>query len=140
MKEIEQIGTQLNRREFLKGSVLGLGAVALGSLLNPLNALAGGTSGLEMPHLPHFVPKAKRIIYLFQSGAPSQLELFDYKPKLKEMFGQELPASIRGNQRLTGMTSNQKSFPLAMGKFEFKQHGKSGAVVSELLPHIAQIS
>ena len=75
----------------------------------------------------------------FQSGAPSQLELFDYKPKLKQMFGQELPASVRGNQRVTGMTSNQRSFPLAMGDFTFQQYGKSGAWLSNLLPHHQKI-
>ncbi|MEL6923860.1 MAG: DUF1501 domain-containing protein [Bacteroidota bacterium] len=85
--------------------------------------------------LPHFSPKVKRVIYLFQSGAPSQLELFDHKPKLKEMFGQELPASVRGNQRVTGMTSNQRSFPLAMGDFTFQQYGKSGAWLSDILPY-----
>ena len=85
--------------------------------------------------LPHFSPKVKRVIYLFQSGAPSQLELFENKPKLKELFGQELPDSIRKNQRVTGMTSNQRSFPLAMGDFTFQQYGESGAWLSDILPH-----
>jgi hypothetical protein len=110
MKQDHEIAQQLNRREFLKGSVLGLGAAALGSLLNTgqLGAAGRGTmGGADDPAglLPHFVPRAKRVIYLFQSGAPSQLELFDYKPKLREMFGQELPDSVRGTQRLTGMSS-----------------------------------
>ncbi len=133
---IQEITHQLSRRDFLKGSVLGLGAAALGSMLNTGRATAM-EGGRDL--LPHFVPKAKRIIYLFQSGAPSQLELFDYKPKLKQMFGQELPPSVRGNQRLTGMSSGQRSFPLAFGKFEFKQHGKSRAWVSDLMPHHTQI-
>jgi len=133
----EEVAKQMNRREFLtRTSLAGVGLAALSSLL-PQQLFADTN---PKPILPHFAPKVKRVIYLFQSGAPSQLELFDYKPKLKEMFGQELPASIRGNQRLTGMTSNQKSFPLAMGKFAFKKHGKSGAELSELLPHIGKVA
>jgi hypothetical protein len=89
--------------------------------------------------LPHFAPKAKRIIYLFQNGAPSQLDLFDYKPKLQEMFGKDLPASVRMGQRLTGMTSNQTKFPLAASMFKFDQYGESRAWISELLPHTASV-
>src|SRR5690606_17880304 len=96
--------------------------------------------GQTDPELPHFIPKAKRVIYLFQSGAPSQLELFDYKPKLREMFGEQLPPSVRGNQRVTGMTSSQHSFPLAFGDFTFKQYGKSGAWLSDLLPYHQKIA
>ena len=88
--------------------------------------------------LPHFAPKAKRVIYLFQNGAPSQLDLFDYKPMLNKMHGEDLPESIRGGQRLTGMTANQAKFPLAGSVFNFAQHGKSGAWMSELLPHTAE--
>jgi len=88
---------------------------------------------------PHFAPKAKNIIYLFQSGGPSQLELFDYKPRLKEFHGQELPASIRMGQRLTGMTSGQSSFPVIAPKFSFRQCGQTGAWLSELLPHTAEV-
>ncbi len=138
MTETENIAAQMNRREFLRGSVLGLGTLALGSLVNPMNAFASDDP--KSIRVPHFAPKAKRIIYLFQSGAPSQLELFDYKPKLREMFGQELPPSVRGNQRLTGMSSGQRSFPLAFGKFEFKQWGKSRAWLSDLLPYHTQIA
>jgi len=138
MTETEKIAAQMNRREFLRGSVLGLGTLALGSLVNPLSAFASDDP--KPMRVPHFAPKAKRVIYLFQSGAPSQLELFDYKPKLREMFGQELPPSVRGNQRLTGMSSGQRSFPLAFGKFEFKQHGKSRAWISDLLPYHTQIA
>jgi hypothetical protein len=89
--------------------------------------------------LPHFAPKAKRVIYLFQNGAPSQLESFDYKPLLSKMQGQDLPASVRMGQRLTGMTSNQEKFPLVGSAFGFSQHGQSGTWVSELFPHIASI-
>ncbi|MEO8765280.1 MAG: DUF1501 domain-containing protein [Ginsengibacter sp.] len=130
----------LNRRKFLSKLSLGIGSVALGSLLIP--DLFGGNSEEEMmiTGLPQFAPKAKRIIYLFQNGAPSQLDLFDYKPKLQEMFGQDLPASIRMGQRLTGMTADQKKFPLAGTFFNFSQHGKAGAWMSELLPHTSKIA
>jgi hypothetical protein len=90
--------------------------------------------------IPHFAPKAKRVIYLFQNGAPSQLESFDYKPMLNKMHGQELPASIRMGQRLTGMTSGQSKFPLVGSYFKFQQHGQSGAWISELFPHMAKIA
>jgi len=132
----EDIASQMSRRDFLsRTSLAGVGLAALSTLLP--QELFGETN--PKPILPHFAPKAKRIIYLFQSGGPSQLELFDYKPKLSEMFGKELPPSIRGNQRLTGMSSNQKSFLLAMGKYEFKQYGKSRAWVSDLMPHTAKV-
>ncbi len=139
-KAILEHSLNLNRRKFLSKLSLGIGSVALGSLLIP--DLFGGKMDEEalMTGLPHFAPKAKRIIYLFQNGAPSQLDLFDYKPKLQEMFGQDLPESIRMGQRLTGMTADQKKFPLAGSVFNFKQYGKSGAWFSELLPHIANIS
>ena len=96
---------------------------------------AGGVLGQ-----PHFPAKAKRVIYLFQSGAPSQIETFDHKPKLREMNRQDLPESVRQGQRLTGMSSGQASFPLAGSLFDFAQHGESGTWVSELLPHIAKIA
>ena len=93
-----------------------------------------------MPGIPHFPPKAKRVIYLFQSGAPSQMELFDYKPVLEKLRGTELPSSIRQGQRLTGMTSAQSSFPVAPSLFHFARHGESGAWLSELMPHTAKIA
>lgn len=111
----------------MKSGLFSVGAAALSFL--ETRGLATG------PELPHFSGKAKRIIYLHQSGAPSQLELFDFKPKLMEMFGEELPDSVRRGQRVTGMTSEQRSFPLALADFEFKQYGDSGAWVSNLLPH-----
>lgn len=139
-KELLEHSLSFNRRKFLSKLSLGIGSVALGSLLIP--DLFSGKPDEEalMANLPHFAPKAKRIIYLFQNGAPSQLDLFDYKPKLQEMFGQDLPESIRMGQRLTGMTADQKKFPLAGTVFNFKQHGKNGAWFSELLPHIAAVS
>lgn len=128
----------VTRRHFLGKAALGLGSVALGSLLIP--DLFSGEDDAGFPiGLPHFAPKAKRIIYLFQNGAPSQLESFDYKPLLTQMRGQELPASIRMGQRLTGMTSGQKNFPLIGSHFKFQQYGQSGAWVSELFPNIARI-
>ena len=138
-KEILEHGLNLNRRKFLSRLGIGIGSAALGSLLMP--DLFGNSDQPELlAGLPHFAPKAKRIIYLFQNGAPSQLDLFDYKPKLNEMQGQELPESIRNGQRLTGMTSNQAKFPLAGSVFKFKQYGEHGAWISELLPYISNIA
>ena len=129
----------VTRRHFLGKMSLGLGSVALGSLLIP-DLLKSGEDGVpQLTGLPHFAPKAKRVIYLFQNGAPSQLESFDYKPLLNKMAGEELPASIRMGQRLTGMTSGQAKFPLVGSHFSFKQYGQSGAWVSELFPHTAKI-
>jgi hypothetical protein len=131
----------MDRREFLTKTSLGLGSVALGSLLMPAN-LFGKTSpagNIGLSDGLHFVPKAKRVIYLFQSGGPAQMELFDPKPLLNKKTGEELPDSVRGAQRLTGMTSDQRSFPLAGSIFDFAQHGQSGAWVSELMPYTAKI-
>ncbi|MCP5113021.1 MAG: DUF1501 domain-containing protein, partial [bacterium] len=96
---------RMTRRHLLGGAASGIGATALASLLNPRMFAAGGLAGL-----PHFAPKAKRIIFLHQSGAPSQMELFDYKPALDKYHGSELPDSVRRGQRITGMTSGQESF------------------------------
>src|SRR5260370_17945381 len=128
----------LNRRLFLTRSGVSLGAMALGSLLGRDEARAAGAGALA--GLPHYKPKAKRVIYLFQSGAPSQMDLFDYKPDLKEKRGLDLPDSIRMGQRFTTMTSGQKKFPVAPSVFKFAQHGQSGAWLSELLPHTAKIA
>src|SRR5262245_34076438 len=114
-----------NRRAFLRGSAGGLGLAALATLLGAdaraeNTAIASGASGTGgLADLPHFLPKAKRVIYLFQSGAPSQIDLFDYKPRLREWQGTELPDSVRRGQRLTGMTSRQASFPVAATKYRF---------------------
>jgi hypothetical protein len=129
---------QLNRRHFLRRSGFHLGAVALGTLLGqdlarakPAGAVALG----GLPGLPHFPPKAKRVIYLHQSGAPSQMDLFDYKPALRAKRGIELPDSIRMGQRITTMTSGQKHLPVAPSIFKFSRHGKNNVWLSELLPH-----
>ncbi|MCY2984217.1 MAG: DUF1501 domain-containing protein [Planctomycetota bacterium] len=126
------------RRQFLRNSITGSAALAtlLGSDLRG-KALSAATP--DRQPVPHFAAKAKRVIYLFQSGGPSQLEMMDYKPKLKELHGSELPDSIRQGQRLTGMTSGQKNFPVVAPKFEFKQHGANGVWLSELLPHTSKI-
>src|SRR5262249_13001501 len=120
----------------------GIGTAVLASLLQEdLVAQDAGTVTATggLPGLPHFKPKAKRVIYLFQSGAPSQMDLFDYKPRLDDFQGKDLPDSIRKGQRLTGMTATHSSFPVARSIFKFAQYGKSGAWVSELMPHTAQI-
>ncbi len=129
------------RRAFLGKMAVGLGTIGLGSLLIP-GLFDRGKQGLSegiMNRLPHFAPKAKRIIYLFQSGAPSQLETFDYKPMLRERMGEELPASIRMGQRLTGMTANQDRFPLVGSLPDFQQYGESRAWVSDYFPYTAKI-
>jgi hypothetical protein len=127
----------LNRRTFLQSST-GLGLAALASLMNPAQAAAADNGALS--GLPHFAPKAKRIIYLFQSGAPSQMDLFDPKPQMQERYNEDLPASIRMGQRLTTMTSGQSKFPVAPSIFKFAQHGKSGLWMSDLLPHMSKIA
>ena len=138
-KELLEHSLNLNRRKFLSKLSLGIGSVALGSLLIPDLFSGKSEEDMMVTGLPQFAPKAKRVIYLFQNGAPSQLDLFDYKPKLQEMFGQDLPASIRQGQRLTGMTADQKKFPLAGSAFKFNQYGEAGAWMSELLPHTSKV-
>ena len=137
MNPIEQRKQLLTRRSFLGLSSTCLGAAALNSLLN--ESAIGQNSGAPLSGMPHFAPKAKRVIYLFQSGGPSQHELWDYKPKLADMVGNDLPPSVRGNQRVTAMTSGQLSFPIVPSLYKFDQHGESGAWVSELMPHTAKI-
>jgi hypothetical protein len=137
----QQYAWQVSRRRFFSGATVGLGAAALASLVGQSATAAERTESKSvgaLPELPHFPPRAKRIIYLFQSGAPSQIDLFDHKPKLADRRGEELPDSIRRGQRLTTMTSTQASFPLAPTIFRFAQHGASGAWISELLPHTAR--
>jgi hypothetical protein len=130
---------RLTRRGFLGRGGAGLGLAALASLLDRDRARGAGASPGAFPGLPHFPPKAQRAIYLFQSGAPSQMDLFDFKPALTDLRGRELPDSIRQGQRLTGMTARQTSFPVAPSLFRFARHGESGATVSELLPHTARV-
>ncbi len=127
-----------SRRHFLATASGSLGAMALGGLLekDARAAVAEQRTG-GLPGLPHFPPTAKRVIYLFQSGGPAQHDLYDYKPNLEKLRGEDLPASVRQGQRLTVMTSRQTSFPIAPTKFKFSQHGQGGAWLSELLPHTA---
>lgn len=133
----------VTRRTFLGGSAAGLGLIALQNLLGK-SALAATSAGAKQNQIiagfPHFPIKAKRVIYLFQSGAPSQMDLFDPKPEMAKRFKEELPESIRKGQRLTTMTSGQKNFPVAPSIFKFAQHGQSGAWISELLPHISGVA
>lgn len=140
-KERLEGGLNENRRKFLSKASIGLGSLALGSLLIP--DLFKGSSSLDteriLANVPHFAPKAKRVIYLFQNGAPSQLESFDYKPTLNQRMGEELPDSIRQGQRLTGMTSGQASFPLVGSYHKFNQYGQAGAWVSDLFPYTSKI-
>lgn len=125
------------RRQFFARGARGVGLAALASLASA-DAATSGVGGL--PSLPHFAPKAKRVIYLHMVGAPPQHDLFDYKPKMKEMFDKDLPESIRNGQRLTTMTSGQSRFPIAPTIFQFQQYGRSGAWISELLPHTAKMA
>ena len=126
----------LTRRQLLGTGAGGLGLVALDGLARASAASAPASSGAELLHHP---PRARRVIYLFQSGGPSQHDLFDYKPRLAELHGTDLPDSIRRGQRLTGMTAGQESFPLRSSPWAFARHGASGAWVSELLPNTARV-
>ena len=136
---------QQTRRTFFKNTGLAAGRLGLASLMFPglFRAAAGTTKATHahpgLPGLPHFPPKARRLIYLFMNGAPSQIDLWDYKPRLSELFDTDLPESIRNGQRLTTMTSGQKRFPIAPTIYKFAPHGKCGTMVSELLPHTAQV-
>ncbi len=135
----------LTRRTFLQRAAGGIGLAALGGLLQEAG-FGAATAGKDAATLgglkgfPNFAPKAKRIIYLFQSGAPSQMDLFDPKPEMAARRGEDLPASIRQGQRLTTMTSGQKTFPVAPSIFKFAQHGQSGAWLSELMPHLSTVT
>mgnify|MGYP001485082330 FL=1 len=132
-----------NRRQFFGRSSTGIGVAALASLLSP-ELFGGDRKGTPgrlggLAGIPHFAPKAKRVIYLLQSGAPSQVDLLDYKPSLEKLHMTQLPAKIRDGQRLTGMTAGQKSFPLVKSPWKFRRHGKSGTWISDLLPHMAEV-
>ena len=135
----------MTRRDWLQNFGMGLGGIALADLVgSDLRAEQAklptfdGRGGLLSE--PHHAPKAKRIIYLFQSGGPSQMDLYDYKPLLNEKHGTQLPDEVRRGQRLTGMSGNQSSLPLAGSPFKFQQHGESGAWLSDLLPHTASVA
>lgn len=133
---------QQTRRQFFEDTGLRAGSIALASMLGSEYAQAAPAAGqihAPLPGLPHFAPKAKRLIYLHMNGAPSQLDLWDYKPQLAAHFDKDLPESIRQGQRITTMTSGQARLPVAPSMFKFTQHGKSGRWVSELLPHTAKV-
>ncbi len=131
-----------SRRNFLRKSSLGFGSIALSSMLSPSLGMAKNFSSpniFSTNGLPHFIPKAKRVIYLFQSGGPSQIETYDYKPLLEKWHGSEIPQSLKETQRNSGMVEGQSSYPLVKSIFNFKQYGQSGAWVSELFPYTAKI-
>ena len=129
-------GLLATRRQFFGRTAAGIGPMALSFLLRGegYGATAGG-----LPDLPHFAPRAKRVIYMFQSGAPSQIDLFDHKPLLRKYHGEDLPDSVRKGQRITGMTSGQDRLPVAASLFKFQPHGQSGTELSELLPHTSKV-
>ena len=144
MQPLRDFFQRQTRRAFFKDTGLAAGRIALAWLMLPELLRAGAPPRTArahpaLPGLPHFAPKARRLIYLFMNGAPSQIDLWDYKPKLKELFDADLPDSIRRGQRLTTMTSNQKRFPIAPSIYKFASHGECGTWVSELLPHTAQM-
>jgi hypothetical protein len=130
----------LPRRHFLSQSAMGLGGIALAQMLHGDGLVHGAEQSLAISQLPHARAKAKRVIYLFMSGGPSQLDLFDYKPELVKRHGEQLPDSVRGSQRLTGMSGNQSSIPMVGTPFSFSQHGPAGAWISELLPFTASVA
>ena len=140
MNPIAEQNLLLTRRHFFSRMGLGIGTAALASLLNENGLAQSNAAGIGLPGLPHFAPKAKRVIFLFQAGGPSQLDLFDHKPNLEKMRGENLPDSIRQGQRLTGMTAHQTNFPTAPSVFKFAQHGKSGHWLSEILPYHAKVA
>ena len=142
MTPVNEFQCLQTRRHFFGRVATGVGSIAIAHLLgeDSLRAADSSSSNDALDGLPHFAPKAKRVIWLFQSGGPSQLETFDPKPGLNQLRGQDLPESVRKGQRLTTMTASQTSFPLVESAYGFKQHGASGTWVSELLPHTAKIA
>ncbi|NNC87676.1 MAG: DUF1501 domain-containing protein [Akkermansiaceae bacterium] len=144
MNPLHEHRLALTRRHFFRQGGMGLGAAALGHLLgqDAMAAAPGMKAAAGLPHLPHFAPKAKRAIYLFMSGAPSQLDMFDYKPKMADLFDEDLPESIRQGQRLTTMTSKQKRFPVAPSMYAFEKvaNNADGAWISELLPYTKKMA
>lgn len=137
-----ELSQHLTRRTLLGGAGVGIGAMALASLLaesSSANASEPARVG-GLDQLPHFAPKAKRVIFLFQSGAPSQVDLLDHKPKLEKLRGTDLPPSVMGEQRLTTMTAGQKQYKVLPSRAPFRQRGESGLWISDLLPHTAKIA
>src|SRR5271169_2209847 len=147
MGPLDEHGLLMTRRHFFSRNAAGMGTAVLATLLGKdlraeeiTKTAAGDRPFPALPGFPNFAPKAKRVIYLFQSGGPSQMDLFDFKPALMGKRGEQLPDSIRKGQRLTGMTATQDRLPVAPSIYKFAQHGKSGAWVSELLPHTANMA
>ena len=141
MNDLFDLNGIVNRRQFFRKNVTGLGAAALTSLL-PRELLGAGDHGVVGGmQAPHFAPKAKRVIYMSMIGAPSQLETFDYKPELEKRYKEDISDFLKkSGVRLTTMTSGQKGFPVAPSRFKFNQHGESGTWVSELLPYTAKMA
>lgn len=146
--QLQELNSKLDRRDFLAKTAMGLGAIAMGSLFikdlfgKPSLSATAPSGELEadiLAAIPHFAPRAKRVVYLFMAGGPSQFETFDYKPKLAAMAGQDLPNSVRKGQRLTGMSASQSILPVAPAFCKFSQHGQSQTWISELLPHTAEV-
>ncbi len=142
MHPMEEAVLAETRRQFLARGAKGLGAIALASLIaeSAKGSLKDAEAYGKLPSLPHFAPKAKRVIYLHMMGAPPQMDLFDYKPKMIDMYAKDLPDSIRKGQRLTVMTSGQARFPIAPSIWKFRQHGQSGAWISDLLPYMSKMA
>jgi hypothetical protein len=140
MNPAQRCADELNRRLFIGQNGLRLGGMALAQLLGREAGAATSPAAVHpaLPDLPHFAPKARSVIYLHMNGGPSQIDLWDHKPQLKAWFDKDLPPSVQGGQRLTGMTSKQARFPVAPSQFAFAQHGRCGRWVSELLPHTAK--
>ena len=144
-QETELLDYQLTRRRFLTRTSANLGVAAVASLMNPgpiaaTNPKSSQASGIGLLGRPHHQAKAKRVIYLFQSGGPSHIDLFDPKPRLNKEHGKDLPPSIKGTQRVTLMTRNQKRFPCFGTPFKFKQHGRAGHWFSNIVPHMASVA
>ena len=144
MNPIEENAILQTRRQLLLNGARGLGGMALGAMLSQdamgaKQAAQGLATNGGVLGQTHFPAKAKRVIYLFFSGGPSHIDLFDFKPAMRKFHGEELPDSIRNGQRITGMTSGQKSFPCVAPMFKFQKYGQAQTYVSELLPHISQI-
>ncbi|MBS0211228.1 MAG: DUF1501 domain-containing protein [Planctomycetes bacterium] len=144
MNPIHELAKSETRRQFFGRAATGIGAAALASLFDPASlgaATSDATAGVPgILKQPHVAPRAKRVIYLFMHGGPSQMDLFDYKPGLAARHGAELPASVRAGQRLTTMSSNQKTLPVAPSPFKFAQHGQAGTWMSELLPNLGRVA
>src|SRR5205814_5259824 len=141
MNPLSENRRHITRRALLSKAGTGVGIAALAYLFNNNSFAAPTTRAASggLPGIPHFTPKAKRLIYLFQNGAPSHVDLFDYKPKLKAWHGKEIPPEVQGGRRLSTMTSGQKARPVLSEITKFAQHGNCGAWVSDFLPHTADM-